>query len=203
MSPLGLSQKLLSFKLNKKALYILAGLFYAISGQAQIAEFTKDSSRVYRNEIGIDITNFLTFIQQNNQSLLVNYKRYFPNQSGLRSGITLDIASVQGDNINLAARVGYELGRQMNHWRLFYGFDAAGAYVKSNIQPNYNYNFGVEPLIGGKYYFSKNFSVSSEVKLNFLWYFYRNPTSFDPTANFNSHEVNIGSVGMLVFNFHF
>ncbi len=191
-----------SFKI--KSLFIIVLLFYgSLTCRAQVQHFEKDTTSVFKNEIGIDIVNFLTFLKKNSQSYQLNYKRYVFKSSAIRFGLNLDISSIKESDVYVSTRLGYEFGKQYYKWRLFYGSDFSYYYSKNNLQPNKNYRLGAEPLIGAKYYFSKHFSVSSEIKLNFFYYIYRNDQSFDPSANSEENELTIGSVGMFIFSFHF
>jgi hypothetical protein len=195
--------KLLSNLINCKFVLILVFLFISIICNSQIKNFKRDTINIYKNEIGIDIENILTFLSKNQQSYLFNCKRYIFNSNALRFGLNLDLSSIRENNLYLKTRFGYEFGEQFYKWRLFYGSDLSFSFSKSNLQPNRHYYFGVEPLIGTKYYFSKHFSVSTEIKLNFFYYIYRNSESFDPASNGENWQICIGSVGMLLFNFHF
>jgi hypothetical protein len=145
----------------------------------------------------------MTFLKRDPQSYLINYKYYLTPKSALRGGLNLDVSSVREDGNYVNSRVGYERGIQSERWRLFYGADVSFSYSKNNLQTNKTYRVGVEPLVGAKYYFSKHFSISSEIKLNYFYYIYRDPGSFDPEANTEENQLSVGSVGMVVLNYHF
>ncbi len=53
------------------------------------------------------------------------------------------------------------------------------------------------------FYFDKHFSFSTEIKINYFYHIYRNHSSFDPNANTEVSEISLGSVGMIIFNYHF
>lgn len=189
-----------------KTKIILAAVFINlnIAAISQITSiFKKDTVRIYKNEIGIDVANILTFLEKNPQSYLVNYKHYFKNSNAFRSGLNFDISSINENGYFIDTRVGYEFGRQYERWRLFYGSDMSFFYSKSNLQPNSTYRTGIEPLLGVKYYFSKHFSISTEAKMNFYYYVYRNSGSYDPEANTEEFRISLGSVGMVLVNYHF
>ena len=174
-----------------------------ITASSQIFLNKKDTVSFYKNELGIDIANILTFLKRNPQSYLINYKHYFNSKNALRGGLNLDVSSVKEDGLYACMRIGYEFGKQNEKWRLFYGSDVSFLYSKYNLQPNNFYRLGLEPLIGAKYYISKHFSISSEIKLNFYYNVYRNPDSFDPKANTEGSQIAVGSVGMMLVNYHF
>jgi len=188
---------------NIKIILAAIFMFINIAAKSQMTALKNDSVSLYRNELGIDIANILTFLKKNTQSYLVNYKHYFNAKNAIRSGLNLDLSSIKENGYFINTRIGYEFGKQNEKWRLFYGSDLSFFYSKSNLQPNKNYSLGLEPLIGVKYYISKHFSISSEIKMNFYYYFYRNPNSFDPTANAEENQIFIGSVGMILLNYHF
>jgi len=184
---------------------LLAILFLCVSihARCQIIDFKTDTVRVYRNELGIDLANVMTFLKRDPQSYLINYKYYLTPKSALRGGLNLDVSSVREDGNYVNSRVGSERGIQSERWRLFYGADVSFSYSKNNLQTNKTYRAGVEPLVGAKYYISKHFSISSEIKLNYFYYIYRDPGSFDPEANTEENQLSVGSVGMVVLNYHF
>jgi hypothetical protein len=178
-------------------------LCICITSRSQIFDFKKDTVSVYKNELGIDLANIMTFLKRNPQSYLVNYKYYLNSKNALRSGLNLDLSSIKENGYYIGARLGYEFGKQSERWRLFYGSDLSFFYSKNNLQPNRNFRLGLEPLIGTKYYYSRHFSVSTEIKINIHYFIYRNPSSFDPTANTEEYQISIGSVGMILLNYHF
>lgn len=191
---------------SNKFKIIIAAIFVNLNIAAicQITSiFHNDTVRIYKNEIGIDVANILTFLENNPQSYLVNYKHYFKNNNAFRSGLNLDLSSINENGYFIDTRIGYEFGRQYERWRLFYGSDISFFYAKSNLQPNSIYRAGLEPLLGVKFYFSKHFSISTEAKLNINYFVYRNSSSFDPEANTEQCRISIGSVGMVLVNYHF
>jgi len=188
-----------SFKITI-AVFLLS---ISLTARSQIFNFNKDTVGVYRNELGIDLANIMTFLKKNPQSYLINFKYYINSKSAIRSGLNLDLSSAKENGYYVNSRIGFEYGKQSENWRLFYGSDLSFYYSKNNLQPNRIYRAGIEPLIGAKYYFSKHFSISSEIKLNLYYYIYRNNSSFDPNANTEENQIVVGSVGMILLNYHF
>jgi hypothetical protein len=186
-----------------KILLAIVFLCASIHARCQFIDFKTDTVRVYKNELGIDLANVMTFLKRDPQSYLINYKYYLTPKSALRGGLNLDVSSVREDGNYVNSRVGYERGIQSERWRLFYGVDASFSYSKNNLQSNKTYRVGVEPLVGASYYISKHFSISSEIKLNYFYYIYRDPGSFDPEANTEENQLSVGSVGMILLNYHF
>jgi hypothetical protein len=169
------------------------------------AQSSLPSPESYKNEIGIDVANVLTFLSKKNESYLINYKRHFSEKHVLRSGLNLDWSTAKDGYKGISVRMGYERGHPVvsNYWRLHFGIDASFSYRANNFQPNKAIRYGAHPLIGFSYFPVKRFSISTEMSLNFFYTDYRNPGSFDPSDNQNVFDVNIGSVGMLVISYHF
>ncbi|MDR2814903.1 MAG: hypothetical protein LBB79_09685 [Prevotellaceae bacterium] len=174
----------------------------AIVAIAQESPALTDS---YRNDIGIDVANILTFLSKKNESYLINYKLHLSEKHVLRSGLNLDWSTSKDGYKGIGLRAGYERGLPIasNQWKLHFGADASFSYRANNFQPNKAIRCGLHPLIGFSYFPVSRFSVSTEMSLNFFYTDYRNPSSFDPADNENTFDVNIGSVGMLVIHYHF
>jgi hypothetical protein len=172
---------------------------------AAIAQNNSDIPERFKNEIGIDVANILTFLSKKNESYLINYKRHFTEKHTLRSGINLDWSSSSDGHKAIGVKSGYErrLPIVSDHWKLHYGMDALLVYRASNFQSNKSIRYGLSPILGFSFFPVKRFSISTEVGINFLYTDYRNPDSFDPEDSKNVWDVNIGSVGMLIINYHF
>ncbi len=179
--------------------------FFTISfcSDAQFKVFKTDSTIICKNEIGVDVANILTFLNRNSQSYLLNYKRYINSKLGLRLGLNLNISSFKVDGNNFDTRLGIEYGKQLEKFRIFCGSDISYQLNKTNFQQKYFYRIGAEPLVGGKFYVNKYFSISTEAKLNFYYIHYTDPTSFDKDANGGNTIIFIGSIGMILLNYHF
>jgi len=164
-----------------------------------------DKTPLLRNEVGIDVANILTFLSRKSESYLLNYKWHITNNHVFRFGLNLDCGTASDDRVNVENRLGYEYNYPMvdKHWQLYVGSDLSFYCSASNFQPNKTTRYGLTPLIGVNYYFSNNFSLSTEVGLNLFYSQYRNSRSFDPVDNSDAFNANIGSVGMLVLAYHF
>jgi hypothetical protein len=159
----------------------------------------------YRNEIGIDVANIITFLSKKSESYLINYKRHFTGDHGLRSGLNLDWSTSDDGYKTVGIKAGYERGYPVvsEHWKLHWGADASFRYQSNNFQPNKSVRYGLTPLIGFSYFPVRRFSISTEMGVNFLYTDYRNAASFYPAANAGVWDINIASVGMLVIYYHF
>jgi hypothetical protein len=165
---------------------------------------TENQDNLYfKNELGIDVANVLTFLERDNQSYLINYKRHFKNNTAIRVGFNLDISTNNDKGKYFDSKLGYEAYLVKDKWQIIGGIDASYSYDGGNFQPNDLTILGLSPLVGVKYHVSKHFSIATECKLNFLYSMYRNSESFDPNANRDEFDVNIGTVGMIIISYHF
>jgi hypothetical protein len=157
----------------------------------------------FKNEIGIDIANVLTFLKKDNNSYLINYKRHFNNNSAIRLGFNLDISTNYDKGKYFDTKFGFEKYLVKDDWYIIGGIDASYSYNSGNFQSNYLIISGLSPLVGVKYHISKYFSITTECKLNFFYYNYRDSESFIPNNKHDEFDINIGSVGMIIINYHF
>jgi hypothetical protein len=159
----------------------------------------------YKNELGVDIANILTFLSKKNESYLVSYKRRFAGRHVLRSGLNLEWSTAKSGYKAVGVRAGYERGSAIgsDRWRLHAGADASFSYRANNFQPAKAIRYGWHPLVGFSYFPVARFSISTEMCLNFYYTDHRNSASYDASANDNVFDVNIGSVGMIVIHYHF
>jgi hypothetical protein len=81
--------------------------------------------------------------------------------------------------------------------------DLGISYQKFNFQKNTITQYVFSPLIGFRYFISPRFSISTEPKLNVKYLVYRDPNSFSPEANTEQYTVSLGSIGVVLVNFHF
>jgi hypothetical protein len=162
-------------------------------------------SEIYKNELGIDVANILTFLSKKNESYLVNYKRRLTEKHTLRSGLNLDWSTATDGHKSVGIKGGYERGCPIvsDHWKLHFGVDASLLYRTNNFQSNKAIRCGLSPVIGFSYFPVKRFSIATEASLNFFYTDYHNPKSFDPDDSKNVFDINIGSIGMLVVSYHF
>jgi hypothetical protein len=187
----------------KAAGYIMTAIlmFFGIAVFAQ----RSDTTATYKNEIGVDVANILTFLSKKSESYLLNYNRRITERHTLRSALNLEWSTAQNGYNAINFRVGYARNLPLiaDKWRLYYGADASFYYWASNFQPNKVIRGGLHPVLGVSYFLVKQFSVSTEMTLNLFYTDYRNPSSFDPNDNKNVFDVNVGSVGMVVLSYHF
>jgi hypothetical protein len=178
-------------------------ILFTLVSYSQKAFIKPDTFKINKNEIGIDVANIITFLKKNPQSYLINYKYYFTPKSAFRGALDLDWSSLISLGKYLDTRLGFEFNKQNDNWRLFYGTDFSFSFSKNNLQTIKTYKLGLEPLIGVKYFINKHFSISTEAKLNFYNYFYRDPFSFDTNSNSQNYRIVLGSVGMVILNYYF
>ncbi|MDR3366528.1 MAG: hypothetical protein LBO71_06145 [Prevotellaceae bacterium] len=161
------------------------------------------SAAEYKNEIGVDFSNFISVLHTSDQSHLLNYKRHFTGSGAFRAGFSADIFSKEENGRFVSLRLGYERKRAIASWALFYGADASYRFTQSNRGGYLTHCYGMEPLLGVRYNFSKHFSISTEAKLNFHYFTYYDLQTFAAKSFSDEFRIYIGSVGMIIVSYHF
>ncbi|MFB6455842.1 hypothetical protein ACE38W_11280 [Chitinophaga sp. Hz27] len=188
-------------KLSKKTLMMTAILVFT-----SIAVFCQDTSYSrfrYQHEIGIDIANVLTFLKKNQQSYMINYKWYYHPKRAVRAGINLELSNERAEGLYPDVRIGHQWGHVIDNFLLYGGADVSIAYNYSNTTTISTWRYGLSPVVGLQYYFTKHISLSTEISLNSYYYKPNDPKSFDPEANDPYYRIKIGSVGMMMISYHF
>ena len=169
------------------------------------SQINSDSTTVkkrFRHEIGIDISNTILIVRKAENMYLLNYKFHFKRHA-IRSGLNLNYQTFHDGEKSIDYRLGFEWNRVINKWEFFYGVDLSFSRKQYNFQANTITKYGINPLIGFRYYFSPRFSISTEPKLNIVYILYRDPSSFSKTANTEGLSSSLGSIGIILLNFHF
>lgn len=157
-----------------------------------------------RHELGIDVTNTLTFLKKNSQSYLLNYRYFYKDYKyALRAGLNFDLSSGASEGYYPDIKLGLQKNRFEKHWNTYYGADASFSYFKSNSTPTTTTRYGVTPFFGVGYFFNRKISISTEAGVNFNQFFTRNNSSFVPNDRSSYTRINIGYVGMFVVSYHF
>ncbi len=184
---------------------IITTAVFAVASIAVVAQTTPLKAQLYKNELGIDVANVITFLAKRNESYLLMYKYYMSDKNALRLGVNFDYGTATGDGTYVAGRIGYQHNFPLikDKWLMYIGADLTGFSTSSNFQKNTIRRIGVAPIVGVNYFFSKSFSLSTELSFNFMYTEYRNPDSFDADANADVFDANLGSVGMIVLSYHF
>jgi len=157
-----------------------------------------------KHEVGIDVTNTLSFLKKNYQSYLLNYRYYFKNQQfALRAGLNLDISDGISDGKYPSGKLGIQRNHFDKNWNTYYGLDLSYYYYKSNATPISTTRYGITPLVGVQFFTKNRLSISTEAGLNFHHFVVRSKNSFDPLDNTSYTQVNIGYVGMFLVSYHF
>jgi hypothetical protein len=161
------------------------------------------SAAEYKNEVGLDFSYFIPLLKTSDQAYLISYKRRLTPKGALRTGLSADIFSKEENGRFVGCRLGYERGVAADSWTLLYGADASYQFTQSNRGGYITQRYGVEPLLGVRYNFSKHFSLSTEAKLCFSYFAYHDLTTFAAKSFSDELRVYIGSVGMVVISYHF
>ncbi|MDR1582201.1 MAG: hypothetical protein LBS55_02910 [Prevotellaceae bacterium] len=177
-------------------------VFFSFTLDAQ-----NDSGNInhYKNEVGIDISNVITVLSKKPESYLLNYKRYFNKNWAIRTGLDIEWSTSNDGYKGLKNKIGYERNRIIGNWKwqFSYGTDVSFLYRANNFQPNKTIRGGVHPFIGFAHYFVKQFSLATELNLNFFCSRTIKPNSFDADDNKTVFEMSVGSVGMILICYHF
>ena len=186
-------------KLKKKTLVVLVLYLMINSVYSQIHTDT-----LFKNiSSGIDVVNFLTFLQKKPESCLFNFRYEIKKNKTLRLGINLDLSNGTSSGYYPDIRMGIQKNRKSENWNLFYGIDASYSYFKSTANPTTQNKIGLSPLLGVEYYFNKHLSLVTEETINFSQYFDYNPNSFDAHKRNDYFRITTGSVGMFLLMYHF
>ena len=185
--------------LIKHITVVITLLFTAMVVTAQDSAVT-----IHRHELGIDITNTITFLKKNYQSYLLNYRYFFKQDKlAIRAGLNLDVSDGQSEGIYPAVKLGIQKNKFDKKWNTYYGADLSFLYYKSNAVPTTTTRYGITPLVGVQFFAGKRISVSTEAGINFHRFYIRSKNSFDPVDNTSYTRVNIGYVGMFLVSYHF
>lgn len=186
----------------RNILLLLVCLFFVSATKAQDSTLT--DARNAKNEVDVDVTSILTFLKKDVQSYAIYYRRSITPQLRLRTALNFAFSddSDKGRYADLSLGIDKSIVKASTY-KVYYGTDLFGSYSKGNFQPNKNYKVGAGLFIGASYFLSKRLSISTEPRLNFTYFIYRNPTSFDPSANKETYEIGLGTIGLLIIGFHF
>ena len=178
---------------------VIICLLFTLSVDAQKKTFIESKS-----QIGIDITNTLTFLKKNNQSYLVNYKYYLNSfKYAIRGGLNLDIGTGESDGFYPDMKIGFQKNKIDSKWITYFGADISFLYSKSNAIDISTQRYGITPLIGVEHFLSKRISISTEAALNFHYFIVDYLNTFDPVKRKFYTNINLGYVGMFVISYHF
>ena len=169
-----------------------------------------------------------------NSKVGIGYKFLF-NKSAIRSKVAGYIGNDNYSNGNtqkndtkkftLSANIGYEFHKNIEKTQLFFGVDFVFDYAKLNENSTSNYNFnmlpttftyknstdyqalGFAPLMGVKYFFTKNLSMSTELNCKTMFYNIKDKSesSQNPSNEVKNDgvETTFGPLGNLSINYAF
>jgi hypothetical protein len=189
-------------KYNNIIKRITAVLILLFAGLVVTAQDSAVTTR--RHELGIDVTNTLTFLKKNYQSYLLNYRYFFKqNKLAIRTGLNLDVSDGQSEGIYPSIKLGIQKNKFDKKWNTYYGADLSYLYYKSNTTPTTTTRYGITPLLGVQFFASERISISTEAGINFHRFRIKSKNSFDPVDNTSYNRVNVGYVGMFLVSYHF
>jgi hypothetical protein len=186
-------------KINYRCLILLFSAYVFFKGNA-----SAQSLIMKRHQLGIDITNTLTFLKQNNQSYLVNYRYNIKGgKYALRTSLNLDLSKGESEGFYTDLKIGWQRNHLEKNWLSYFGVDASFSYYKSNASPITSMVFGLTPFLGAEYYFNHRISASTEAGLNFQYFYSHNDFTYDAQKSSQYTRVYIGYIGMIIVHYHF
>ena len=197
---------------KNKVIIFLTGIFvcFLLTVQAAKIDSLKSADLFHenfpKNEFGIDAAQIMPLFRKQETAYLINYKRYFGNENlwAIRSGANLDFGESEDESREIAFKLGIDRQKIVaNRWRVYFGIDASYSQTSYNDRANTIQRYGVSPLLGFRFHIAKYFSIATEPHLNFFYHVFRNPDSFSNTANKEEQEISLGSIGLILVNFHF
>jgi hypothetical protein len=170
---------------------VIAIISCSVFGQITKPDTTK---KEFKNSIEVDITSLLHQFFYSGQGFygsspyyIISYKRFFKSNA-LRFGVGGDISddnSTKNDTIDSKySRYSFNVGLGIEHyfylskrWNFFFGIDATASYLENvHVQGNsttssyksndFQYGFGVSPLIGIQFNINRRLSLSTETSYN-------------------------------------
>lgn len=166
------------------------------------AQISRDSTVAYTHEIGLNQANFIVLVDKDENTYNLNYKYHF-EKIAIRSALNFNyLNSNSKGKLAFDSFIGLEFKKDYERWQFFYGLDLSYGrtnYVESNQYIN---RYGVNPMIGVKYFIKERFSVTINPKLNLFYSNFRYPGSFLPNDNFDEFKVQIGGVSNFILSFH-
>ncbi len=177
----------------KKILLSVAIIFMALL--SVFAQDTRENLKVYKNEIGVDITGFIRqffFYSDGTCSpsaykpnYIVNYRRHLKsgnirfaiggnfNQKDLNSPYDDDDSHYLSKQYYVNARIGWEFTKNINvRWQVFYGLDMLPSFSYSKNDANYwdggyaNGSENTNKTIGIGPIFGIKFKVSKRINIS-------------------------------------
>ena len=135
---------------------------------------------------------------------VVYYKRLLTDLWAARAGIDGQYSSAKNAEKKLNLGLGVEQQLRLAELGvLYYGVELSFATTRFNNRKNRVDRYGASPLVGATVMLHRNFSVSTEVKLDVLYTLFREPGAFDKAANSEEWDVSLGGVGSFLLGVHF
>jgi hypothetical protein len=178
-----------------KTLFIIIAIILSINTYGQ--------DHFYKHQFGINMGEFVPLFKTQTGNFDLNYYYHLNEKHHLRSGFSYKNVIDETGEVDFSARLGFgKRIRQFEKLQLYAASDVSWLYSKNYIDERYFYKVGLSLMMGIRYHFSKNISVSSEP--GFFWYsgYSKRPNSFgSPSSTWQEHSID--NIGQLLISFHF
>lgn len=132
----------------------------------------------------------------------ISYRKKTKSDKYLRAGLFFKYEEESEKAISVFTGFDYLLKRNNSRWQYRYGFDFSIGY-RENLNSNRDYlNLSIFPLIRLEYFFSENFSISTEPGLFFNYEIVSKQTNFEEVES-NLFRSGLKQIGVVNFNFMF
>ncbi len=166
--------------------------------------FSQDSLMVNRHQLGINASKFLSFFNEQVNSLEMAYRYKLSHPYSLRSGLSFEQNTAEDGLLNASIKLGVDrYFKYSEKWKFYYGIDAYYSRDKLNSSNRRTTKFGGFLFIGFLLHLDEHFSFSTEPNFSILRVQFRDEESFNPEANRNWYEFRTGNIGHIQLNFHF
>lgn len=194
--------------MKKKLLIIFTFInSIALAQQSDAISVCTDSlsTAKYKHQIGIGISKFVNAAFPSDSNAFLLEYRYLKNPAFVyRVGADYRMENSKDSYYEFALKIGVDKQlKDYKKWQFYYGVDLWGRYLYYGNREQYYTNIAINPFLGILYYFSKNFSVSTEPGFFLKYNIRRDRKSFDPEAQAQWLESRLAKIGFIQLNFHF
>jgi hypothetical protein len=155
------------------------------------------------HQIGVSPATVTNILQLPKNSQPLTYKYYTNSHHAFRLGVDGIFESEEGGEQRLNLVLGYERYKVIDSviYSLGFVFDFQHQ-GRVDIARYYN-RYGISPVVSATVLLSNTISLSTEVKLDFLYHLHIDNDAFlNSSQTSDQFTVSMGSLGLLLVNFH-
>lgn len=155
------------------------------------------------HQIGVSPAKVTSILQLPKNSQPLTYKYYTNSHHAFRLGVDGVFESDEGGEQRLNLALGYERYKVIDSVIYSLGFILDFQHQgRVNIARYYN-RYGISPVVSATILLSNAISLSTEIKLDFLYHLHiDNDAFFSSSQTSDQLTISIGSLGLLLINFH-